>query len=355
MADPLGIGIVGCGNVLPHYLAVARTLERQGRARIVIACDHDEQKRDHLVGELGIPRFTTAAEQVIAAPDVDVVVVLTPMQAHAPLVCAALEARKHVLVEKMLAPTLEEAARVLAVAARSPGRLICAPHVLLSATYQKMWRRARSGEIGKISTARARYGWADPYWEGAWVYQRGAGALFEFACYNVTSLTGLLGPARRVTAMSGIALPERAVAGRLVRVEEEDNAQVLIDFGESVLAVVTSGFNLQRYRGPALELYGAGGTMQLLGDDWAPRGHELWRNSAGCWTLFEESDPGWSWADGLRHLVDCIERRVPPLSSPEHAYHVLEILLKARAASATGRTQTVESTFVMPDLTIPAS
>ena len=103
-----------------------------------------------------------------------------------------------------------------------------------------------------------------------------------------------------------------------MRVQAEDNAHVLIDFGEARFASVTTGFTMQRYRSPAIELYGADGVLQLLGDDWAPEGYELWRNAKGAWELFPESDPGWQWTEGLRHLVECIEER-PRARDPARA------------------------------------
>ena len=60
--------------------------------------------------------------------------------------------------------------------------------------------------------ARARYGWAGPTWT-RWFYEEGGGALFDVAIYNITTLTGLLGPVRRVVAMTGVAIPDRMVAG----------------------------------------------------------------------------------------------------------------------------------------------
>ena len=75
----------------------------------------------------------------------------------------------------------------------------------------------------------------------------------------------------RVTAMAGVAIPERVVEGETMRVQAEDNAHVLIDFGDARFASVTTGFTMQRYRSPAIELYGSEGVLQLLGDDWAPR------------------------------------------------------------------------------------
>ena len=109
-----------------------------------------------------------------------------------------------------------------------------------------------------------------------------------------------------MTALAGVAIPERRSPAQTVQVEAEDNAHVLMDFGEGRYAVVTTGFTMQRYRSPAIEVYGSTGTVQLLGDDWAPEGYEVWRNATGAWELHPESDPAWPWTAGLRHLVDCI-------------------------------------------------
>jgi len=111
---------------------------------------------------------------------------------------------------------------------------------------------------------------------------------------------------------------------------------------------VTTGFTMQRYRSPAIELYGAEGTIQLLGDDWAPEGWELWRNEDDSWRVFPEADPHWQWTEGLRHLVDCVETGRTPVVLPEHAYHALEIALAAQSAGADGVARTIESGFPEP-------
>jgi predicted dehydrogenase len=146
--------------------------------------------------------------------------------------------------------------------------------------------------------------------------------------------------------MAGVAIPDREINGQKIRVEAEDNAQVLLDFGESVFGVVTSGFTMQQYRSPALEVYGSTGTIQMLGDDWDPDGYELWQNSAGAWQLFKETDPDWSWTDGL-HLAECIRAGIKPLVTPGHALHVLEIMPSATIRSE-GRAPSNESTFTPP-------
>ena len=135
-----------------------------------------------------------------------------------------------------------------------------------------------------------------------------------------------------------------------IRVEAEDNAQVLLDFGEGAFGVVTSGFTMQQYRTPALEVYGTTGTIQMLGDDWDPDGYELWKNEIGAWQLYKETYPDWSWTDGLAHLVDCVRNGKDPLVTLEHSRHVLEVMLAAQRSAKEGRRITLESRFELPKL-----
>jgi predicted dehydrogenase len=321
--------------------------------------DADPGKRRAAAERLDLDPELRDDASVCTHPDVDAVLVLTSMNEHGRLARAALEAGKHVLVEKPVATSLAEAEVVLAAAETAPGLLMCAPHILLSPTYRAMHARVRAGEIGGLLTARGRYGWAGPDW-GRWFYEPGGGALFDLGVYNVTSLCGFFGPARRVTAMTGVAIPERVVNGEPLRVRAEDNAHVLIDFGDARFAVVTTGFTMQRYRSPCLELYGTHGVLQMLGDDWAPEGYELWRNTqraspagtgdGATWELHPESDPTWSWTEGLRHLVECLETGTEPVTRPEHAYHALEIMLAAQAAGRDGRAREISSDFPDPEL-----
>jgi predicted dehydrogenase len=343
---PVRIGFAGCGNVLGAYLALARRLAAEGRAEVVAACGPERHRR-RVLEELRIPGFHADYGALLAHADVDVVVILTPMRAHAAMAAAALQAGKHVLVEKPLATDLGEATALVALARQSRRYLLCAPFTTLSPTFRAVARRLQRGDIGQVFSARGRYGWAGPDWTD-WFYKPGGGALFDLGVYNLTTLTGWLGPVRRVAAMVGVAIPQRLVDGKPVRVEAEDNAQVLLDFGRQCFGVLTTGFTIQQYRGPGLELFGAEGTLYMHGDDWDPDGYELWQNSAGCWQYFKETQPDWPWTDGLRHLVNCIQHGCPPGVNPEHALHVLEIMLQAQAAGRDGQTHEIQSTFPPP-------
>jgi predicted dehydrogenase len=344
----LGVGVIGCGSVFAGpYRAMIERLRADGRVHVSAVYDVDDAKRRRAAAYFDLDPELHAPDAVTDADDVDLVLVLTSMNEHGALANAALEAGKHVLVEKPMATSLGEAAELLELAEASPGLLVCAPHILLSPTFRAVHAAVRDGRIGELLTARARYGWAGPWW-GEWFYAPGGGSLFDLGVYNVTSLCAVFGPAQRVTAMTGVAIAEREVDGRRIQVEAEDNAQVLLDFGDARFAVVTTGFTMQRYRSPAIELYGSEGTIQLLGDDWAPEGWELWRNDDGAWHVFPEADPHWQWTEGLRHLVDCVETGRPTGTRPEHAYHALEIMLAAQAAGRDGVARTIESGFPDP-------
>ena len=347
MAEAVRIGIVGCGSVMQgSYMPLVERLAARGLVTAVVACDSDAAKRRAVQDRFGLPTVADYRD-VVGQDDLDLVLVLTSMPLHGPITRAALEAGKHVLVEKPMAVTLPEAREILALARRGPGYLVCAPHVILSNTYQAMWRHIKRGEVGRLLSARALYGWSGPEWT-PWFYQSGGGSLFDLGVYNITSLTGLFGPAKRITAMAGTAIPERRINGETVRVEVDDNVHLLMDFGDGAYAAVTTGFTIQKYRCNGIEVYGSAGTIQMLGEDWAPKGYELWRNDIGAWQVFEGADAAWPWTDGLRHMVEGIQTQSPPLIQPEHAYHVLEIMIKAREAGRDGQAKEIESTFTPP-------
>lgn len=345
-SPPVRLGVIGCGNVLGAYAGAIDRLRLRGEVEVAAACGREGQ-RPWAMEQLRGPRFVTEAGEIIAARDIDLVIILTSSPSHGDLTRAALEAGKHVLVEKPMAVSLDEAAGLVDLARRSPTFLVCAPFSVLSPTFQTLSRRIRHGDIGKVCSARSRYGWSGPWWSD-WFYKPGGGCLFDLGVYGITSLTGLLGPVKRVMAMTGVAIPEREVGGPGVKVEAEDNAQVLLDFGDAAFGVVTTGFTLQQYRSPALEVYGTTGTIQMLGDDWDPDGYEIWQNPAGAWQLFRETDPDWPWTDGLRHFVECIRTGARPAVTPEHAYHVLEIMIKAQQSGREGRAVSIESRFTPP-------
>jgi predicted dehydrogenase len=341
----INIGVLGLGSVFTGpYRMRLQDLERRGLARVTTVFDPDPEK-SAWASQTFDCRAATDASQVTSSEDVDAVIVLTSMREHSALAIEAMHQGKHVLVEKPMATSLEDAQRVMAVAAETGRVLVCAPHILLSPTFRQMHAKIADGEIGTPLLARARYGWSGPWW-GAWFYRDGGGALFDLGVYNLTTLCGFMGPVKRVTAFAGTAIPQRTLDdGSVVDVEVEDNAHVLLDFGESRFASIMTGFTIQKYRSPAVEIYGSQGVLQMLGDDWAPEGFEQWRTDAGVWEVVPEIQPGWPWTEGVAHLVDCVSAGTTPVTKPEHAYHALDVMLAAQRSARSGQVVEITSTF----------
>src|SRR5262249_46330942 len=209
------------------YGAMIERLRAAGRVRVSAVYDVDERRRRRAAARHGVHPELSGPEELLALDDVDIVLVLTSMSEHGPLALQALQAGKHVLVEKPMATSLEQAAELVELARAGPGLLVCAPHIVLSPTFRAIHDAVRAGAVGRLLSARARYGWAGPWW-AEWFYRPGGGSLFDLGIYNVTSLCALFGPARRVTAMVGVAIPERLVEGRTIRVEADDTAHVVL-------------------------------------------------------------------------------------------------------------------------------
>ena len=353
-ASPVRLGVIGCGSVLfGPYRPEIRDLTAAGAARLVVACDVRPEVEAAVRADLGAERFTTRVEDVLAAADVDAIMVLTPPSGHATLATAALEAGKHVLVEKPMALDLGSAQRMLDAARAADRRLVCAPFVTLSATHRRIAELVDARTIGRVLSVRGVAGTAGPSW-GRWFYEGpGGGPLFDLGVYSLTSMIDLAGPVLRVTAVSGIAVSERVVDDEPMRPTLDDNFQVALDFGGGALGVLTTGFTMASLRTPAFELFGSDGTIQLLGADWEPAGFDLWRNDVGAWELVPEPDPGWNYAAGLRHLVEHLIGGAPLAVSPELALHVLEVMLLATEAGRDGTTRTL-TTSLAPRITTAA-
>jgi predicted dehydrogenase len=116
------------------------------------------------------------------------------------------------------------------------------------------------------------------------------------------------------------------------------------------LSSLVSSHCIQRYRRPALEFYGTEGTANLLGDDWDPRGFEIWRNDRGCWEELEPIDPTWLWADGLAEMVNALQENRQPLQSLAHDVHLLEIIEASAKAAKENIAVTIKSRFAPLDL-----
>ena len=343
MTGAAGVGIIGAGNVLWAYLQMLDRLIPRGLAREGPICARERGAWPAILRRRPGALLVASAREVLES-DVDVVVVITSPDAHADLAKSALEHGKHVLVEKPLAPSAAEGRALVELAGERGLHLLAAPFVQLSPTFRVLWTLVHEGAIGDVHSARGLYGNAGSHWS-AWYHASGVGPLAEAGIYNLKSLTALLGPVVEVQAADGRSTISRVIDGHAIDDPDPDVSHVLLRHASGALSSVVSGQAIQRYRRPALELYGTAGSVNLLGDDWDPRGIEVWRNATGRWELIEPVDSTWLWADGLRELVLALRDGRPPLAESAHDLHLLDIVAAAREATSTRSAAHVSSDF----------
>jgi predicted dehydrogenase len=342
------VGVAGCGSVSGSYLP---NLKKSPHVELVSVCDVAPERAEKRAAENGVPHHFSDIDRMLAGPPFDLLINLTAMQHHFPINLKAVQAGRHVLCEKPIATRLADGRRLLEEAAARGVRLFGAPNAVTSPAFRCMAETLAAGEIGQVHAAHGRYGHSGPRW-GPWFYQKGGGSLFDLGVYNVTTLTGLLGPVRGVVALSGVAIPERTVEGQHVRVEADDNTMLLMDHGDTVFSCVQTGFVYRAHRTDrTVELIGTRGCVNLLGHDWEPKGVEVWTEARNGWETRCEDQQGYGWQTGGSYLAECLATGKPSLMTGEHAFHVLEVMLAAFESGATGRRVAVESRFPWPIIT----
>jgi len=342
------VGILGSGNVLWAYLQVLDRLIPRGLAAAGPVCSRRRETWDALRARRPQIELVSDVSEVFAS-GVDIVVIITPPESHAALTSLALEHGKHVVVEKPLAESLAEAKALVELAESRGLHLVCAPFIQLAPTFRAMWARIQSGAVGKVHSCRALYGNSGSDW-ARWYHEGKTGPLAEVGIYNLKSITAIAGPVVEAFAVENTAVAERRVEGGVIQSPGHDVSHVTLRHESGALSSIVSSHAIQRYRRPGLEIYGTAGTANLLGDDWDPRGFEIWRNESGCWEEYEPIEPTWLWADGLAELAAALREGRRPLHDNGHDLHLLEIIECCSISSREGRFVPVKSRFPALDL-----
>ncbi len=268
----------------------------------------------------------------------------------------AIGAGKHIWSEKPIANSLAAGQELLALSRDQGLRLWGAPTVVQSPQFAFMAKTLAAGTLDKVAAAHASYGHLGPGW-AQFFYSKGGGSLPDLGVYNLTFLTGLLGPARAVTAMTSIVTPQRTIQGTgEMEVVAEDNAMVLLDHGDGVISHIECGFNYfnpkdHAYTGQdhhTLGVTGRGGVMKLAGYDWGPHGVDLATAGEPGFKRHAADKGGYTWEGGAALCAECLATGNEPLFTPEHALHVVEIITGARLSQETGRHIPLKSTFKWP-------
>ncbi|MFE0172861.1 Gfo/Idh/MocA family protein [Streptomyces sp. NPDC059002] len=265
-SGPVGTAVIGAGVISAEYL---RTLGGFPDIRVLAVADLDEARAEAAARTHGVPVWGSPAT-VLALPDVELVVNLTVPAAHAQVARDALRAGKHVYGEKPITLAPAEAEKLLAEAAERGLRMGNAPDTFLGAGLQSALRAVAAGHIGTPMTATTVTQSLGPEaWhpDPAFLYQPGAGPLFDLGPYYLTSLVALFGGVSQVAAVSARARRERSVgsgpkAGQVFPVDVPTHVSSLVEFASGVRANTTFSFDSALPR-IGFEIAGTEGTLAV--------------------------------------------------------------------------------------------
>lgn len=329
---PTKIGIIGCGNISGIYFKAGKTFQILD---IVACADLDLERAKAKAEEHGIPDACTP-EELLADPEIEIVVNLTIPNAHYSVCKAALEAGKHVHVEKPLSITREEGSELLEIARAKNLRVGCAPDTFLGAGLQTCRKLIDDGWIGQPLAASAFMLSAGPEkWhpDPEFFYQPGAGPLFDMGPYYLTALVNLLGPIGRVSGSAQAVRPERVIMsqpkfGTALKVNTPSHVAGVLDFEGGVVGTLITSFDAWYHGLPPIEIYGTQGTLSVPdpnsfggpvkvrragAEGWSevPLTHNYATNSRGL---------------GLADMAYAIQSGRAHRASGDLAYHVLDAM-----------------------------
>lgn len=347
------VAVIGCGSVSNRYLP---HLAECPYAELVSTCDIIPQRAIDAAEKYKVPNHYPHIDAMLSGAPFELMVNLTNMQEHGRLNKQAILAGKHVWSEKPMANTYAEGKALLDLATQKGLRIWGAPAVVNSPQFAFMSKAIREGMLGKVAAAHAHYGHTGPTWS-AFFYENGGGSLPDLGVYNLATLTGLLGPAKSVIAMTSIVTAERVTDDKgSIKVAAEDNAMVVMDHGIGVLSHVQCGFNYFDPYGheakgqerPTINIWGTKGNMGLIGYDWEPFSVEVAVSYSEKPVRYATDTGSYVWQQGASVICESLATGKEPLINAGHALHVLEIIEAARASQESGKRVYLKSVFKWP-------
>ena len=352
--ETTGIGVVGCGDISGIYLENCRRFEG---IEVVACADLDRARAEARAAEFGVPKVLTT-EQLLADPDVEIVLNLTTPEAHVPVGLAVLEAGKHLYSEKPLALSRAEGKKLLDAARARGLRVGCGPDTFLGAGIQTCAELVAGGAIGEPVAGTAFMAChGHEHWHPSpdFYYQSGGGPLFDMGPYYLTVLCVLLGPVRRVSGSVLTSASERRVdrgpyAGRRVAVNTPTHTSAVFDFECGAAVTWIGSFDVWAHTLPHLELHGSAASLSVPDPNTFGGPVGLWEPEAEAWRDVPLGFPHEtnSRGLGLADLAAAIRAGRPHHASAELAYHVLEVMEAVFESSASGRHLEIRSAVELP-------
>jgi myo-inositol 2-dehydrogenase/D-chiro-inositol 1-dehydrogenase len=338
------VGFLGAGFVAEVH---AEAFRHVAGAEVVAVFSQSAARAEAFARRHGIPRWTTDWRSIVSAKDVDLVVVMLPNHLHAEVAVAAAEERKHVIVEKPLCVTLEEADRMIAACERAGVMLAYAEELCFAPKYERLRALAEQGAFGRVYHLRQSEKHSGPHADWFWDVRRaGGGVLMDMGCHAFGWFRWMLGPRFQPTEV--LCRLDRHV--HRDRTEGEDHSLALVAFrdpeGNVVTAQAEDSWAKLGGMDDRAEVYGTEGVAYadlFQGSAalvYSERGYDYALEKAG-------STRGWSFAlaeevyqqgypHEMQHFVDAVRRGEPPRVSGRDGRAVLELIYAAYLSAGRG-------------------
>ncbi|MFZ4843217.1 Gfo/Idh/MocA family protein [Mycetocola saprophilus] len=349
MSGVVGIGLIGAGVISDQYLANLTTFPD---VEVRFIADLDVERARTQAEKYGVAGFGTVAE-LLADDSIEIVINLTIPKVHVEIALQILNAGKHVWSEKPFALDRESGRELLAVANAKNLRVATAPDTFLGAGIQHARRLVESGRIGAPLTALTLFQVPGPEsWHPNpdFLFQEGAGPLFDMGPYYFTALVQLFGPVKRVSALSSKSRDTRVIgsgprAGESFDVTVPTHVSVNIEFegGQSAQSILSFDSPLARIQ---FEVTGETGALTIP-DPNRFEGELIVHGYGVEPETIEAQGTSAGRGIGVVELARAIRAGVPERASGELAFHVLDVMVSTAESAVSGEPVTVESTVVL--------
>jgi len=349
----IGVGIIGCGNISQAYFNGMKTFE----VLDIIACsDLKMEAAQAKAKENGCRAQTVKA--LLANKKIDIVVNLTVPAVHAEVSRQILQAGKNVHSEKPLAVHLEDGKSIIDLAGKKGLLAGCAPDTFLGAGLQTCRKIIDDNWLGKITGGTAFFMAAGPEsWHPnpSFFYLEGAGPLFDMGPYYITALVHLLGPVKKITAITSRAHDLRTATckeefGKVMKVEVPTHYSGTLNFHSGAVITLTISFDVQSHGHSPIELYGTEGSLKVPDPNTFGGPVELYTSASEEWKQINLSH---IYADNMRgigvaDMAYALLGKRPQRAGGELAYHVLEVMHAFEKSSRSGRHVAIKSKPAQP-------
>lgn len=357
MSSKTKIGVIGCGQISTAYLKASETFDN---IKVTACADINMEAAKAKAEEYSIKAVTV--DELLADPEIEIVINLTIPKVHAEIAIRTLEAGKHAYAEKPLAISTEEGRKVLELAKAKGLRVGCAPDTFLGGGQQTARKLIEDGWIGKPISGTAVVMGCGPerYYHKApaFFYELGGGPMFDLGVYYLTALVNLLGPAKGVSALVTKGFDYRVTGPQGLKPYEKLPVNVpthysgTIEFQNGTLITLLSSFDTWKHSHKPIEIYGTHGSLQVpdpntfggpvrvaIGDQRAVE----WSDCPITHQYTEQMR-----SIGAADMAKAIKTGRKHRASGELAFHVLDIMESFEKSSNTRKYIELESTCEQP-------